>query len=361
MSIFTFKILFRGDPEKCDHYGNTALHFASARGHMNCVTFLMNYGVNLYAKDIDYHTAKELAAMNDRQEILRYLDEQDARQQRNDPKKAKAQIEKATKETDKLVKDFAQVQEKARKLAEKEKKRLEKEREEMERSGMIEPQSFEPGTLIPRPSIAALDLRRDSRLIYSSPKYSDIVNPKEEKDKIKLPVSAVYKKVQQQRKKMMSSSTSQNSTMSKNTIMTATNNNNGEQVTSEPGDFKIGAVEDGKRSVRSISGLRRDSEIMYVPKYDDSNGKSISVMTKSLIIIIKFDFISGKRTGLDSVFPNKDNRNKSISSRGSSLYPDYPKTSDSGYSDDPAYQQHRSSIFERPSFGRLAFRWGFNC
>jgi hypothetical protein len=291
LSIFTFKILFRGDPEKCDHYGNTALHFASARGHMNCVTFLMNYGVNLYAKDIDYHTAKELAAMNDRQEILRYLDEQDARQQRNDPKKAKAQIEKATKETDKLVKDFAQVQEKARKLAEKEKKRLEKEREEMERSGMIEPQSFEPGTLIPRPSVAALDLRRDSRLIYSSPKYSDIVNPKEEKDKIKLPVSAVYKKVQQQRKKMMSSSTSQNSTMSKNTIMTATNNNNGEQVTSEPGDFKIGAVEDGKRSVRSISGLRRDSEIMYVPKYDDSNGKSISVMTKSLIIIIKFDFI----------------------------------------------------------------------
>ncbi|EFX88296.1 hypothetical protein DAPPUDRAFT_305682 [Daphnia pulex] len=284
-----------GDPEKCDHYGNTALHFAAARGHMNCVTFLLNYGVNLYAKDIDYHTAKELAAMNDRPEILRYLDEQDARQQRSDPKKVKVQTEKATKDTDKLVKEFAQVQEKARKLAEKEKKRQEKEREEMERSGMNEAHSIEPGTLIPRPSVAAIDLRRDSRLIYS-PKYSDIVNPKEEKDKIKLP------------------------------------------VTTEPGDFKIGAVEDGKRSVRSISGLRRDSEIMYMPKYDDSNGK---------------------RTGLDSVFPNPDSnsRSKSISSGSSNLHPaGYPKTSDSGFSDDLAFQKHRSSIFELPGFGRLAFR-----
>ncbi len=169
------------------------------------------------------------------------------------------------------MKEFAQVQEKARKLAEKEKKRQEKEREEMERSGMNEAHSVEPGTtLIPRPSVAAIDLRRDSRLIYS-PKYSDIVNPKEEKDRIKLPVSAVYKKVQQQRRKMMSSSSSNQSSVSKSASTTA-NNNNGEQVTTEPGDFKIGAVEDGKRSVRSISGLRRDSEIMYVPKYDDSNG-----------------------------------------------------------------------------------------
>ncbi len=254
-----------------------ALHFAAARGHMNCVTFLMNYGVNIYAKDIDYHTAKELAAMNDRQEILRYLDEQAAKQQRSDPKKVKSLMEKATKETDKLVKDFAQVQEKARKLAEKEKKRLEKERKEMEQSGKNEP--IETGTSIPRPSMVALDIRRDSRLIYTqSPKYSDIVNPKEEKDKIKLPVSAVYKKVQQKRKQMMNAtiSSQQRNSISKSSSLTALNNNNGDAAAgTEPGDFKIGAIEDGKRSVRSISGLRRDSEVMYVPKYDDSNGRPI--------------------------------------------------------------------------------------
>lgn len=241
---------------------------------MNCVTFLMNYGINIYAQDIDYHTAKDLAAMNERQDILRYLDEQEAKQMRKDPKKVKSQMEKAKKEADKLVKDFAQVQEKARKLAEKEKKRLEKERLEMERLGEINT-TEEPDTIIPRPSLVAL--RRDSRLVYSqSPKYSEIVNPKEEKDKIKLPVSGVYKKVQQQRKKMMNASISQqqrSQSISKSNSLTAINNNNGDVVSAEPGDFKIGAIQDGKRSVSSISGLRRDSEIMYVPKYDDANGK----------------------------------------------------------------------------------------
>ena len=60
-----------GDPNKCDHYGNTALHLAAARGHMDCVTFLVNFGVNMYCLDIDMHTPKELAAMNDCSEILR--------------------------------------------------------------------------------------------------------------------------------------------------------------------------------------------------------------------------------------------------------------------------------------------------
>ncbi|XP_057367140.1 pre-mRNA splicing regulator USH1G-like [Daphnia carinata] len=326
-----------GDPEKCDHYGNTALHFAAARGHMNCVTFLMNYGINLFAKDIDYHTATELAAMNDQQEILRYLDEQTARQQRADPKKVKAQIEKAKKETDKLVKDFAQVQEKARKLAEKEQKRLEKEKQKMERSGMSSTANSieQPSTIIPRPSIAALDLRRDSRLIYTqSPKYSEIVNPKEKKDKIKLPVSIVSKKVQQQRRKMMNGSNQQS--LSKSTSLTALNNNNSEMAGVAPGDFKIGAIEDGKRSVRSISGLRRDSEVMYVTTFDGTDSK---------------------RSELGGAFPGIETRSKSLSV-GTNLR--VPTTSDSGFGDDdkiPAYhQQQRGSIFDRPGIGRLAFR-----
>jgi ankyrin repeat protein len=64
----------RGDPDKADHFGNTALHFAAARGHTSCVTFLVNFGANLWALDIDFHTPKELAAMNSRDEILRFLD-----------------------------------------------------------------------------------------------------------------------------------------------------------------------------------------------------------------------------------------------------------------------------------------------
>ena len=60
-----------GDPNKCDHYGNAALHLASARGHFDCVDFLVKFGVNIFSLDIDMHTPKELAAMNDCSEILR--------------------------------------------------------------------------------------------------------------------------------------------------------------------------------------------------------------------------------------------------------------------------------------------------
>jgi ankyrin repeat protein len=38
------------------------------------VIFLVNFGANLWALDIDYHTPKELAAMNSRDDILRFLD-----------------------------------------------------------------------------------------------------------------------------------------------------------------------------------------------------------------------------------------------------------------------------------------------
>lgn len=63
-----------GDPDKCDQFGNTALHLASAKGHLHCVDFLIKFGVNIYALDIDRHNAKDLAAINNRDEILRYLD-----------------------------------------------------------------------------------------------------------------------------------------------------------------------------------------------------------------------------------------------------------------------------------------------
>ena len=60
-----------GDPNKCDNHGNTALHLAAARGHADCVQFLVNFGVNVFSLDIDMHTPQELAAMNDCTAILR--------------------------------------------------------------------------------------------------------------------------------------------------------------------------------------------------------------------------------------------------------------------------------------------------
>lgn len=64
----------RGDADKSDQFGNTALHLSAAKGHVQCVDFLVKFGVNLYSLDIDRHTAKDLAAINNRDDILRYLD-----------------------------------------------------------------------------------------------------------------------------------------------------------------------------------------------------------------------------------------------------------------------------------------------
>lgn len=44
----------------------------------------MKFGVNIYALDIDKHSAKDLAAINNRDEILRYLDAATANFEAND-------------------------------------------------------------------------------------------------------------------------------------------------------------------------------------------------------------------------------------------------------------------------------------
>ena len=116
-----------GDPDKCDHYGNTALHLAAAKGHLDCVKFLVNFGVNLYSLDIDHHTPQELAAMNDCTDILRYLDGVLSKEEVENPKQVKKLKEKAEKDSAKLLKDFGKHLEKAEKLAKEEKKELEKE------------------------------------------------------------------------------------------------------------------------------------------------------------------------------------------------------------------------------------------
>eukprot|EP00090_Calanus_glacialis_P023344 TRINITY_DN36017_c0_g1_i1.p1 TRINITY_DN36017_c0_g1~~TRINITY_DN36017_c0_g1_i1.p1 ORF type:complete len:462 (-),score=160.69 TRINITY_DN36017_c0_g1_i1:134-1519(-) len=120
-----------GDPEKCDNYGNTALHLASAKGRLNCVTFLINFGVNLWDLDIDLHSAKDLAAINNREDILKYLDAAGAQQESSNPKLAKSCQEKAKKEAEKRVKNFQKIQKKADKTASKENDKIEKRRQSL--------------------------------------------------------------------------------------------------------------------------------------------------------------------------------------------------------------------------------------
>lgn len=48
---------------------------------MNCVSFLVVFGANLWALDHDLHTPMEIAAMHNRREILEYLDKAAAKQE----------------------------------------------------------------------------------------------------------------------------------------------------------------------------------------------------------------------------------------------------------------------------------------
>jgi ankyrin repeat protein len=96
-----FAIVRRGDPDKADYFGNTALHLASARGHELCVRFLVKFGCNVWALDIDRHSARELAAINGRERILQFLDVAQADQELNNRKKSRMLKEKAEKDAEK--------------------------------------------------------------------------------------------------------------------------------------------------------------------------------------------------------------------------------------------------------------------
>lgn len=91
----------RGDPDKSDYFGNTALHLASARGHEYCVKFLVKFGCNIWSLDIDRHSARELAAINGRERILQFLDLAQSDQELNNRKKSRLLREKAEKDAEK--------------------------------------------------------------------------------------------------------------------------------------------------------------------------------------------------------------------------------------------------------------------
>ncbi|KAG8232495.1 hypothetical protein J437_LFUL011264 [Ladona fulva] len=309
----------RGNPDKSDNFGNTALHFAAGRGYMPCVTFLVNFGVNLWALDIDGHTPKEVSAMNGREEVLRFLDASVANEVAKDKKKVKAKQEKAKKDAEKRTKQLEKIQKKARKTAEKEEMNLIKARKKM--ATVDDTVISTQGVMPHRPSTILLGLRRAGKTkgqangtntlatsdISPSPKFSEIVNRGTATSR---PPTGVQKRVQQKKNQLV----------------------NGASRRGSGGTFKVGEVEEGgKRSVRSLTGLQRDSEVIYVGSYDPQGGK---------------------RGKITDVFDTKGELNRSISQPD---YLNHPQHADSGFVDDYAIHEP-GSIFERPGFGSVAFR-----
>ncbi|EDO35466.1 predicted protein [Nematostella vectensis] len=66
--------LSRGDPDKTNCDGSTAVHLAAGCGQLNCLSFLTNFGANIWALDNEGHTPLEEAAIHGRMDCVRHLD-----------------------------------------------------------------------------------------------------------------------------------------------------------------------------------------------------------------------------------------------------------------------------------------------
>ncbi|XP_042361788.1 ankyrin repeat and SAM domain-containing protein 4B [Plectropomus leopardus] len=114
----------KGDPNKSDIWGNTPLHHAAANGHMHILSFLVNFGANLFALDNEFHTAMDIAASRDRMDCVRFLDAAASQQTNQNPKKVANLKKEAVKDAEKRVK-----------LCEKVKKKHQSKMDKMHRGG----------------------------------------------------------------------------------------------------------------------------------------------------------------------------------------------------------------------------------
>lgn len=294
-----------GDPDKSDQFGNTALHLASAKGHMQCVDFLVQFGVNLYALDIDNHTAQDLAAINNRDNILRYLDAAAANLEAVDKKKVRDLKERAKKKSAKRAQEYTAKQQKADNG--KDEQRIRPHRP----SNMLQMLKHK----IWSGSQGNLKSSNKDNLNNNSTKFSALVAGTVTGSRGAVKKRAEASKLKQQM---------------------------------ENGGFKIGEVEPtGKRSVRSIQGLQRDSEILYVGTYNSSEDNSKRGKIKDV-----FDVDSNGYEEVDDDSESGGSSAKFNTISRSVSQPDFLTNLNDDLTND-VMLQNRPSIFNRPS-GNLA-------
>ncbi|XP_077300319.1 SAM_USH1G_HARP domain-containing protein Sans isoform X2 [Arctopsyche grandis] len=308
-----------GEPDKSDHFGNTALHLAAARGHKECVTFLVNFGANLFATDIDNHTAQELAAINDREDILRFLDTAAAKMEINDKKKVKSMKEKAKKECEKTLKVYNKRQNKFDVQADKNMRKSNREWENGVDDHIKMTMPHRPSTVLTalKHKISRSSSQGNLTAIgdnQAPPTFSALVGT----------VSGGHR--------------------GKSAVQKAIANKMRNGTVNKPiDDFKIGEVEgDGRRSIRSLTGLRRDSEVMYVGTLSSPANHQRGKIPDAFIVED------------EDAQDGEDGPRKSVLMRSVSQ-PEFLAADDSGLGQDVMLQEP-ASIFERPGFGSVAFR-----
>lgn len=298
---------------------------ASAKGHLRCVDFLVKFGVNIYALDIDKHSAKDLAAINNRDEILRYLDAATANFEATDRKKAKAMKEIAEKNCEKRIKEYMKRQQK-------------------------QDQDFKEI----KSSMTATNHGKSGKMLSTL------------KQKIWSSQGNLHKASKEVSPGPTNGSVSGNSTgggVKFSELVQTGSGSCGGSVASRKGNtvskmkgcstvdsgFKIGEIEpDGRRTITSLSGVQRDSEVLYVGTFssNEDNGKR------------------GKISGLFEVEETGISDTEHINSKAgygtlsrSFSQPDILADNESSeHLRTEMTLQRPSGLFDRPMLGSIAFR-----
>ncbi|KAG7275859.1 hypothetical protein CRUP_033272 [Coryphaenoides rupestris] len=273
-----------GDPDKCDMWGNTPLHLAAANGHHGSLSFLVTFGANVWCLDNDYHTPLDMAATKGHMECVRYLDSIAAKQIGLNTKLVTKLKDRAFRAAERRVKDCAKLQ---RRHHERMERRFLKEASAASASAAHH--HVDNSDTLSFSSYASGSTRFNTATLHSTAKGKAKIQKKLDKKK------------------------------------------QGE------GTFKI--YEDGRKSMRSLSGLQMGSDVMFLKQGTYANPRERS----RLNIREMFSRSGGHHDNVDDY---ADTVSRAISD---------PGLHEAAYSEVSA-DSGRDSLFTRPGLGTMVFR-----
>ncbi|KAI5606735.1 Usher syndrome type-1G protein-like [Silurus asotus] len=272
-----------GDPDKCDIWGNSPLHLAAANGHLDCLSFLVSFGANVWCLDNDFHTPLDLAAVRGHMDAVRYLDSVAAKQSALNPKLVRKLKQRAFCNAEQRIKHCAELQHQNQRRMEK---KFLKETVGSAAAGSVR-FSISDGLKIPQFNTVTSGITYTQATLNSMPK-----------SKTKIPKCLEKKK----KKKKQAD-----------------------------GTFKIS--EDGRKSVRSLSGLQLGNDVLFLKQETYVNPRH--------------------RLHVRNMFPqnpndgDEDDEDVVVVSRA---------VSDPGLYSEPG----EDSLFSRPGLGTLVFRRNYS-
>ncbi|CAM4422966.1 hypothetical protein PO909_002354 [Leuciscus waleckii] len=271
-----------GNPDKCDIWGNTPLHLAASNGHLNCLSFLVSFGANVWCLDNDYHTPLDMAATKNHMDSVRYLDSIAAKQTALNPKLVSKLKDRAFRDAERRIKECVKLQQKHRRRMER---KFQRETTEASVSDAMSFSSYASSTL--------------SRKLHhfstaTNVPYSQATLHATARGKTKIQRKLEKKKQQ------------------------------------GDGTFKI--YEDGRKSVRSLSGLQLGNDVMFLKQGTYVNPKDRSRRN------IRDMFSNDNDDAVSRAISEPDLHGQDV---------DYSEIStDSGH----------DSLFNRPGLGTMVFR-----